>query len=103
MAGRCATLRGCQLQPALEERGTDIFDQLSESRFPADYTFRCSDDIVAVRQKTSVVCGGVGCDVEDVPNIFSNCKWTPLQRQTQAGCIGGQSDHDITKPCSLGS
>lgn len=49
-----------------------------------------------------MVGGGIGRDIEDVPNVFGKRERTPLQRKTQPRRIRRQPDHDIAQSLSLG-
>lgn len=49
-----------------------------------------------------MVGGGIGRNIEDVPNVFGKRERRPLQRKAQPRRIRGQSNNDIAQSLSLG-
>ena len=65
--------------------------------------FRGADNIVAVREQASEISGGVGDDVEDVPDIFCGGEGSPLESKTEGGGGCGNGDVENADALSLWS
>lgn len=56
-----------------------VLDELAQPALAVEGALGAAEDIVAVREETRAVSGGVCCDVEDVPDVGGDGEGGPLQ------------------------
>jgi hypothetical protein len=84
------------------ERAVDVvLDELGEARLATDEALRTANDVVAVGKEACGVGGGVGCDVQDVPDVFCDGERGPLEGKPKSGVFGGNGDVDFANLLAL--
>lgn len=69
-----------------------VLDDFREAALAVQDALGGPQDVVAVRQQASQVGGGVGRDVEDVPDVGDDGQGGPLQGEAEGGGVGGDGD-----------
>lgn len=62
-----------------------VLDELAQATLAIQRTLRTTEDIVTIWQKTGGIGGGVGGDIENVPDVSSKGQRSVLERKTE-GC-----------------
>lgn len=81
--------------------GTHIFNEFAQTRLATHKAFRAADHVVTVRKQACYVGRRVGNDIENVPNVFGDGEWRPLQRNAQCGLVGRDGEIDLANLLAL--
>lgn len=75
------------------QRAADVvLDDLGEPALAVEDALGGAEDVVAVGEQAGEVGGGVGGDVEDVPDVGDHGEGGPLEGQAERGGVGGDGD-----------
>ena len=83
-------------------RPTDkVLDELAQTTFAIQSTLGAAQDIVAVGQETSDISGGVGGDIEDVPDVGGESKRSVLEGEAERRGVYRNWDVQFPSPLAL--
>ena len=80
-----------------------IFDQFAQAGLTVDNPLRSTNNVVPIRKKARYVSRGVRYHIENVPNIVSGCKRSPLESDAERGRRCRYGDMKITYSLTLQS
>lgn len=78
-----------------------VLDNLRQPALTVEDTLGRAEYVVAVGQQAGQVGGGVGGDVEDVPDVGHHGEGGPLEGKAKGGSVGGNGDVEGTGSLAL--
>lgn len=78
-----------------------VLDELAQTTFAIQSTLGAAQDVVAVGQEAGDISGGVGGDIEDVPDVGGESKRSVLEGEAERRRVYRNWDVQFPSPLAL--